>query len=210
MLFSLLLQFLLLASAAQQSNPAEVRPQESFRISGTVVDALSGQPLTKTRLSLAIVGQGEDFRFAQSDKNGSFLFEGVAAGKYRLMAHRAGYSRQAYEQHEIFATAIVVGPGLNSENIRFALQPGASLSGQVLDENSEPVRHGQVILFRDGVRFGARALTPQRQLVTNDEGRYSFGHLEPGTYIVAVSARPWYTDAGFGGFGDGNFTQEGG
>jgi hypothetical protein len=205
----LLLQILLLASAPQQSNPAELRAQEGFRISGTVVDALSGQPLSKTRLSLAIVGQGEDFRFAQSDKNGSFSFEGVAAGKYRLMAQRAGYSRQAYEQHEVFATAIVAGPGLNSENIRFGLQPGASLSGQVLDENSEPLRHAQVVLLRDGLRFGSRGLTQQRQAATNDEGRYRFSRLDPGTYLVAVSARPWYTDAGFGEFGDGIDPAEG-
>ena len=195
------LVFLLLSLFQPQQPPAkqlpvaqELRSQAVYRISGTVVDALTGQHLARTRVFLAVVGQ-EDSRNTQTNLEGKFVFQGLAPGKYRLMAQRRGYRRQAYEQHEIFATAIVVGPGLDSEKIRFPLQPGASISGHVLDENGEPLRQATVVLIRDGLRFGARGLQQQGQSVTNDEGRYHFSHLDPGTYLVAVSARVWYAEA---------------
>jgi hypothetical protein len=34
------------------------------------------------------------------------------------------------------------------------------------------------------------------QSQTDDQGHYHLGHLEPGTYYLAVSARPWYAQTG--------------
>jgi len=35
-----------------------------------------------------------------------------------------------------------------------------------------------------------------RRANTDDEGHYHFGHLDPGTYFVGVSAQPWYAQHG--------------
>jgi carboxypeptidase family protein len=72
------------------------------------------------------------------------------------------------------------------------MRPDASISGQVLDEMSEPVRNAQVMLFRHGMALGRRANWQENTVQTDDLGHFRFGHLEPATYFVGVSASPWY------------------
>jgi hypothetical protein len=90
------------------------------------------------------------------------------------------------------STAIIVGPELNSENLRFEMRPDASISGHVLDEMSEPVRNAQVMLFRLGVVLGRRSNWQENSVQTDDLGHFRFGHLEPAAYVIGVSASPWY------------------
>ncbi len=188
---------LLLSYQAQET--ASVRPPQStaategqtFRISGTVVDAITGQPLAQADVSISSTSPSSA-QIIRSGNDGSFAFENVAPGKYVLSARRRGYLAQNYQQHETFTTAIVVGPGLETENLRFRLAPVAKISGQVTDEMGEPVRNAQVLIFEQNTVRGKRATRIHRRGSTDDQGYYHFGHLEPGTYFIAVSAHPWY------------------
>jgi hypothetical protein len=182
--------FLLVALSALQQTPAPT-PQ-SFRISGTVVDALGGQPLARAQVSINLQTERGSTVDTTTGPDGRFAFENLAAGTYQLSARRKGYVEQAYKQHEFFSTAIIVGPNLHSEDLRFELRPDASISGQVFDEMNEPVRSAQVMLLHQGLRLGRRATWQQGQVMTDDQGHYHFGHLPPGTYFVSVSAQPWY------------------
>jgi Carboxypeptidase regulatory-like domain len=177
------------AAAVAGSRAAQ---QKSLRIGGTVVDASSGAPLARAQVTISAQGVRDSAQSALTDDNGNFVFENLAAGRYTLFARRKGYVQQSYKQHEQFSTAIIVGPGLNTENLRFEMRPGASISGQVLDEMNEPVRNAQVMLYQRGAAFGRRSYWQQNAVQTDDLGHYHFGHLAPGTYFVAVSAQPWY------------------
>jgi len=193
-----LLGFSLPAQAAPR--PAAQAPTEPavFRISGMVVDAISGQPLARASVSMDVspaAGSSallESNRTAVTDTEGKFAFPGVPPGKYVLSARRRGYFPQMYQQHESFTTAIIVGPGLDTENLTFRLHPAASVSGDVRDEFDDPIRHAQVMLFRENLIGGTRRTSVIRQVTTDDLGHYRFGHLAPGTYFVSVSAQPWY------------------
>jgi hypothetical protein len=199
-----LLQILLLLGLSQPAQtPPPAMPQapdapSSFRISGRVVDAVSGQPLAHASVSISVSATPDaptsldSSRIEITDGEGRFAFAGVAPGKYSLSAHRRGYFPQMYQQHENFTTAIAVGPGLESENLIFALRPSASISGEVRDESDDPVRHATVMLFRENLFGGLRRTSSIRQAATDDLGHYHFGHLPPGTYFVSVSAQPWY------------------
>ena len=176
-------------ATAAQSGALE---QHSFRISGTGVDAMGGQPLARTTVTIGAQGIRGASQTTTSDDDGRFAFEKLAPGQYSLFAERRGYVQQFYKQHEQFSTAIIVGPDLNTENLRFELKPGASISGQVVDEMNEPVRNAQMLLFQRGVALGRRSTWQQGGGQTDDLGHYRFGHLAPGTYFVAVSAQPWY------------------
>jgi hypothetical protein len=129
---------------------------------------------------------------AVTEEDGGFVFENLAAGHYTLFARRRGYLQQFYKQHEQFSTAIIVGPELNTENLRFEMNPDASISGQALDEMGEPVRNAQVMLFRRGVALGRRSNWQENTVQTDDLGHFRFRHLIPATYYVGVSATPWY------------------
>jgi hypothetical protein len=171
---------------------ASVVQEKSLGIGGTVVDASSGAPLARAQVTISALGVRDSAQPALTDDNGNFLFGNLAAGRYTLFARRKGYVQQFYKAHEQFSTAIIVGPELNTENLRFEMRPGASISGQVLDEMNELVRNAQVMLYQRGAAFGRRSYWQQNALQTDDLGHYHFGHLAPGTYFVAVSAQPWY------------------
>ena len=113
-------------------------------------------------------------------------------GKYVLSARHRGYIAQTYQQHESFTTAIVVGPGFESENLIFGLRPSASISGEIADESDDPIRHADVMLFHLTFAGGMRRTFLIQRTATDDEGHYRFAHLIPGTYFVGVAAQPWY------------------
>ena len=126
----------------------------SYQVSGTVVHALTGEPLAGVTVVLSPnadlsrqrgTDRTEDearpaeIRPVLSGKDGSFAFTGLKAGKYSLSAAKRGFSQQGYEQHEQFATAIVAGPDKDSANLVFRLQPDASIGGRIVDEHNESV-----------------------------------------------------------------------
>src|SRR5207247_6055849 len=130
----------------------------------------------------------ESNRTAVTDTEVKFAFPGVPPGKYVLSARRRGYFPQMYQQHESFTTAIIVGPGLDTENLTFRLHPAASVSGHVRDEFDDPIRHAQVMLFRETLIGRTRRTSVLRQVTSDDLGHYRFGHLAPGPYFVSASA----------------------
>ncbi len=183
--------------SASSAKPQVAEPSY-FRISGRVIDADSGQPLARAFVeinlsnSLGPPNAQDSARVEVTGTDGTFVFTDVLPGKYVLSARRRGYIEQTFQQHETFTTAIVVGPGLDSENLIFGLPPAASISGNVTDEEGDPVRHAGVMLFRQAFAGGKRRTFLMRRASTDDEGHYHFGHLAPGSYFVGISAQPWY------------------
>jgi hypothetical protein len=176
---------------AQPSVPQPPAAQ-NLRVSGTVVDATTNQPISQAQVFLTAQAARDYEQFVITSEDGRFAFENLAPGHYVLLARHKGYLRQLYKQHAQFSTAIVVGPDLVTENLRFDLRPTASISGQVLDERNEPVRNARAVLFHEMIRFGRHTTWREREVGTDDRGRYHFGYLLPGVYFVGVSAQPWY------------------
>src|SRR6266446_5179358 len=57
--------------------------QLSFRISGTVVDAMSGQALARAQVSINAQGVRDSGQSTETDEDGRFVFENLAAGQTR-------------------------------------------------------------------------------------------------------------------------------
>jgi hypothetical protein len=176
------------AQPAAQQTPGT----HNLHISGTVVDALTGQPLSQAQVFLTAQGVRDSQQFVLTGEDGRFAFENLAPGHYVLSANHKGYIQQVYKQHAQFSTAIIVRADLATDNLRFELRPTASISGEVLDERNEPVRNAQAILFHQTIRFGRHTTWREREVSTDDRGHYHFGYLLPGVYFVGVSAQPWY------------------
>lgn len=191
----------------QNAPPAPAgAPASSYRITGIVVDAGSGVPLEGVEVQGAQLSTGPPPPGANSrpvvplviatGADGRFAFEGVAPGRYLLSARKRGYPPMNYQQHESVWTAVIVGPGLDTENLVFQLRAGAVITGQVTDESGEPVRNAQMMLFRQSLASGESAVQFAAQKQTDDLGRCRFSGLQPGTYFVGVSAQPWYATSG--------------
>jgi hypothetical protein len=181
-----------------QSNQQPVHApaaQPGYRIAGVLVNWVSGQPVAGASVAIAPALQGMDREVSRSVTTGSdgrFNFADLSRGKYSLMAAAHGFTLQYFDRHSMYSTAIVAGPDLDSEHLVFRLQPDASVEGQVNDENNDPVQSAMVRLFQQSLEDGRQRTIPMNQGQTDDQGRFRIGHLAPGTYYLAVSARPWY------------------
>ncbi|MGA8502356.1 MAG: carboxypeptidase-like regulatory domain-containing protein [Candidatus Sulfotelmatobacter sp.] len=190
MLRRTILFFLFLAGTYQL--PAQNQPGK-FRISGKTVNAVTGQVLAGAEVSIIKAEQLDSvLQKMLTTDDGSFSFAGLEPGKYLLVGRRNGFSRQSYEQHGIFTSAVVVGPGLISENLVFRLRPDGRIVGRVVDENQEPVPNAMVYLFRSDPGGGFKQVFQRAQVSTDDRGYYRLAHIESGRYYVLVSAQPWF------------------
>ena len=130
----------------------------------------------------------------QTGADGHFAFTGLPPAKYSLTASARGYRAHGFNQHGNFFTGIAVGPDLDGSNLVFRLVPDAAIEGSVTDDDGEPVRNANVQLFQRNNETGQQRTQVIFNAVTDDRGRYQCSHLSPGTYFVAVSARPWYAN----------------
>jgi hypothetical protein len=175
--------------ASSQSNPPQ-QSSRSYRISGVIVDAVTGTAVSRAEVSISPSSGDADPRTIDAN-DGNFSFENVPPGqKYRLSASAPGYVLENYDAHAGFTTAVAVGDGLDAEHIVFRLHPQAVIYGLVSDERGDPVRHARVILLR--VPRGRHSPSIFEMQQTNDLGEYRLPHLLPGRYYVAVEASPWY------------------
>jgi len=186
----LLCALLLSVGLAAQSAPA--RPAASYRIAGTVVSSMTGEPLGAAKVSIVATEDEKFQRHVITPPDGRFAFADLPVGKYSLTASAHGYRAQGFNQHGDFFTGIAVGPDLDAGNLTFRLVPDAGIEGTVTEEDGEPVRNANVALFQCTNDTGQQRTQQVFGAVTDDRGHYQFSHRSPGTYFVAVSARPWY------------------
>lgn len=173
---------------AEQPGPPE---NDLFRIAGLVVSTGGGVPLAQARVSIMNAQNRKDVQSVLTAEDGRFEFH-VGAGKYALRGAKRGFISADYNQHEQFSTAIVTGASLNTENLILKLPPSAALTGKVLDESGEPVRQARVTLWRAEHSAGVSRIVRFRAETTDDRGAYEFIPLDSGSYLLSVSARPWY------------------
>ena len=177
-----------------QAPVGEIRQEAgTYRIAGVVVDANSGAPLNRVDVAIAPAGAQPSVTTTTTGEDGSFVFEGLRAGKYPVVASRRGYLTAAYDEHQdAFSTAIVTGEGFDTSHLRFQLRPNAILGGTVIDDAGDPVPGATVTLFRQNsadIQGGPIRMRTDR---TDDVGAFEFTRLEAGIYFVSTSARPWY------------------
>jgi hypothetical protein len=156
------------------------------------VSKTDGHPLARARITLRDAKNPQKFQSIVTAESGKFAFDGVPAGKYDLHGAKRGYISASYDQHERFSTAIVTGAGLETEALVLRLAPAALISGKILDEAGEPVRHANVTLYYDDHTSGVDQIRGASGTQTDDQGAYEIPSLMPGTYFLSASARPWY------------------
>jgi hypothetical protein len=174
----------------EQSSKKDSGPGQ-FRIAGTVVSTTGGSVLAQARVTIRNAQDPKDIQFLLTGDDGHFEFN-VKAGKYGLQGAKRGFITADYDQHEQFSTAIVTGSDFDTENILLKLAPSAVLVGRVLDESGDPVRHANVLLWREDHSTGVSRVVRFRNDVTDDQGGYEFTPLDGSTYFLSVSATPWY------------------
>lgn len=197
---SAVLAFLLLcfghAPPGVSQSTGATQTAETWQLEGVVVSATTGLPLRKislqlfprrafTRVRAGTPGQFIRPYYAVSDDSGHFSFSFAVPGEYALDANGRGYPFQRYGQSAQFpgGTPFKLEPGKHV-TIHFALQPGAVITGQVTDEDGDPVERAQLVALRKGSFDGRARLEPRGSAQTDDRGDYRIFELPAGRYYV--------------------------
>jgi hypothetical protein len=184
-----------LAQPAAQASPRPTSAASSglYRISGTVVDSASGEPIRHATVAVLSEEDSHTIAAVESGSDGHFSLDRLPAAKYQLTASKRGFRTAFYDEHKNYNSAVVTGPGQETANLTFRLVPGAVLHGAVTTDGGDPVEGARVMLFlkfHDG-KPAARILQSD-STTTDDTGTYEFSNLAAGDYMLAVIAEPWY------------------
>jgi hypothetical protein len=159
-------------------------------VKGRVVDGTTGAAVARARVMMQGVGGGTP---ATTDADGSFSFTGLPPGPVMLMVQKSTYLMTRYPTMgrtiRSQTRPLVLRDGQVLDNVVVPLFHGGSISGRVIDANGDLVDNAQVSLLRvpSGGRTGKPTMAQGNS--TNDLGEFRIGRLEPGTYLVQVTAR---------------------
>ncbi|HXN49162.1 MAG TPA: carboxypeptidase-like regulatory domain-containing protein, partial [Bryobacteraceae bacterium] len=177
---------ILLAAPALAQQPAPPAAEEATgSIEGTVLDAVTGEPIRKAEVNLngaAPPGGAQTDLRAGTDASGHFAFRALPAGAYWLHAQHANYAYASAEG----PARIALETGEQKSGIEIKLSPQGTISGKVVDEFEAPVANCFVSALRRQSQNGRRSLVSRNGVATNDRGEYWIQGLEKGRYYVAA------------------------
>ena len=181
--------------AQQQSPPRDTpsRPQTDApaatgRITGRVLDAVTGRPMKLARVTVNAPGTAN--RAAQTDEAGVFDFLALPAGRYNLTVQKSGYISLSFGQRRPLqpGTPIQIEEGQHFKDIEFRMPRGSVISGTISDELGNPMPGITVRLMRFQYAQGVRQLAPAGAGQTDDRGIYRIWGVNPGEYYVSAVA----------------------
>jgi hypothetical protein len=174
--------------ASARAQNAELSP-EKCSIGGTVVDAVTEQPLKGAEVGLRSTPRGPTDspsppKFASTDANGKFVFEGVSPGRYLLLASHDGYANNNRGNMGFRDQWLSVAPGQHLNDVVLRLLPGGFIAGHITNEAGKPFRGVSVEALKLSYPRGRRELSDVARTKTNEAGEYRIPGLRPGKYYV--------------------------
>jgi hypothetical protein len=167
-------------------------PHEKCTIGGTVVDAVSEQPLRGAEVKLRGIPSGllpaSQAISASTDANGRFVFEGVAAGRYLLLATHDGYVNNGRDNPGLRGHLLSLASGQHVNDIVLRLLREGAIAGHITNEAGKPLRGVSVQAMKSSYPRGRRELHDVAHAATNDAGEYRLPGLAPGRYYIHAQA----------------------
>ncbi len=192
-----LLVILLMFRVQPQSNPQETARAS---VSGIVVRSGTTEAVGQTRILLTKVGGTlSDSITTIAEANGTFLVPNIPAGQYRIFFQHNDYLRGEYGQSGVDTpgSPIRVGVGQRISNLTLAIVPAGVITGQILDDNGDPISKIYVRVLRAADFHSERKLVRVAETQTNDRGEYRFYELPPGQYFISAAPyKPPYIQQG--------------
>lgn len=176
-------------ASIRQSQPAV--PTGTALIIGRVVDGTTGAAVTGVAVT---IGGSNALRAGNAvlvDTQGRFIFSGLAAGSFTLMAEKNGYFAGTYGRTRPGGQSqpIVLRDGERVTDATMHIWRYGTISGAVVDDAGEPVSGAQVIAFQRTWVAGHPSLSTSGGPLTDDRGMFRIIQLPPGEYVVCVTSR---------------------
>ena len=161
---------------------------------GRVIDAATSAPVrgATVRLHDWSADAGEDPKTAViTDAEGQFVFGGVPEGDYRLWAEKFGYSHGTVGQRRVHPDYNDIPPTHVDANehragLTIRIWKHGAISGTIVDDFGEPLAGVSLHAYPRVFVSGRPSVDAPRNVETrsDDRGRYRFGNLPAGEYIV--------------------------
>ena len=151
----------------------------TFTLNGTVVNSVTGEPVG--RALVRVLGPVQ--RTAFTDQEGHFQIEGVQEGS-PLGAQKPGYFSPMALDGGGSNRVGIVGPDAGPVTLK--LTPQSVISGRVTDIAGDPIERLPVRLTERSVREGRQRWDSLGFAESDEDGRFRFANLMPGTYYLAV------------------------
>ena len=127
---------------------------------------------------------------ASTDDAGRFRMEGVAPGRYRLVATAVGFVNGQYGQRRFDGpgSPLTVTNGTATPAVQIKVAPTAVITGTVRDIDNEPLSGVNVLLSKVAyTEDGGRTLATATSAVTDDRGFYRLFWITPGEYALSAN-----------------------
>ena len=152
--------------------------QRGGRVSGHVLNE-QGQPIVKANVYIFSTQIPSNYYSSTTDDTGNYTIQSLPSGKYEVNVSANGWIRQKYSDW-----VEVLAPN-DTGNINFTMPRGGSISGQVLDEQGQPIVKANVYIFSKQIPYDSYSGT------TDDTGNYVIQSLPSGSYGINVNANGW-------------------
>lgn len=182
-------------SSGQSAPGAQKPPANDCAASGTVVNALTGEPIPRAMVSIGQTGEPG----AATDAMGNWAIAKLACGDRMPMATRDGFVPANHNvtgaEAEKRIVSLVSGTPVTS--VKISLMPGGVVAGTVRDSWGDPLPFAQVRLMRVRTQSGKRELFQAGTAASDAEGNFRIDGQEHGSYAVcAASQRVTYPVGG--------------
>jgi hypothetical protein len=169
--------------AAGQANP----PDRAV-IEGSVINSQTGRLIPRADVVLRDLNKLAWAKSVRADGLGHFKFKDLDPGTYQLSASRQNFFLDV--RHKALQPRLAVVAGELRKDIVLRLLPAAVVTGQVVDDNSDPMQHVQVKLLARAHRAGRMVLDTVGIGLTDDRGIYRIYDVRPGNYYVLAEITP--------------------
>jgi hypothetical protein len=182
-----LLALLILVASFVIAQDASDAP--TCRISGTVIDSLSEQPLAGSEVTLRGPTQSSGSNWKSlsvtADAEGHFAFDSLTPGRYIITAFHTGYVNMGPGRAGARPRAAnLTTPGQSIDDFAVALTPGGAISGRLTNPSNKALNQVTVQVLRHEYISGHIDLGEVSSSQTSKSGEYRIASLSPGRYFL--------------------------
>jgi len=167
-------------AAAETEAPAS--PRAITKISGIVINAVTGEPLPR-----ALVTIESEQLATLTGADGRFEFSRVGDSQAIPSAEKPGFLNDSQAQPESFPYGIPSTVVQNGTTFMIPLMPAGILTGRVVDSNGDPMEGVVVTPIASIVVNGRRNLQPRLAATTRKDGVFRIDSMPPGSYFLEVA-----------------------
>jgi hypothetical protein len=159
---------------------ADNKPQGQCSVGGTVVNAVTGEPLKKVQLTLRNTASENSYT-ASTDEAGTYILAAAEAGTYELVLQKRGFVQSGQ------TLTLSAGQTITGSILRMV--PQGVLAGRVVDGEGDPIPGVTVQAIQAHSMGAGRRYSVSGTGTTNDLGDYRIYGLNPGRYYVGGAYR---------------------